>query len=159
MDAWKQDRIGTAQRGENPTTLLRMRSGFAFIGDSQFLPGYCVLSAVPPVDHLSDLPLDKRGEFLLDMSLLGEAVMRVCIPRRINYEILGNTDAYLHAHVWARYSWEPDAYIGGPVWRYPREQRQAPEHAYDPEKHGELKERIVHALHDLMGRNGRLSLH
>ncbi len=39
MDAWKQDRIGTAQRGENPTTLLRMRSGFAFIGDSQFLPG------------------------------------------------------------------------------------------------------------------------
>ncbi len=41
---------------------------------------------MPPVDHLSDLPLDKRGEFLLDMSLLGEAVMRVCTPHRINKE-------------------------------------------------------------------------
>ncbi len=154
MEEWKWDRIGAAERGENPTTLLRMRSGYAFIGDSQFLPGYCVLTAVPQVDHLSDLPFEKRGAFLLDMSLLGEALMAVCAPRRVNYEVLGNTDAYLHAHVWARYAWEPAEFIGGPVWRYPREQRSAPEHAFNPQTHGVLKQRIADALYTLMAQHG-----
>jgi len=150
LEDWKLDRVGAAMRGENPTTLLRMPSGFVFLGDTQFLPGYCVLTAMPQVNHLTDLPLDRRAQFLLEMSLVGEAVMAVCAPRRINYEILGNTDAYLHAHVWARYEWEPAQYIGGPVWRYPREQRGAPEHAFSEERHGELRQRIKSALETLM---------
>lgn len=28
-------------------------------------------------------------------------------------------DAYLHAHVWPRYDWEPVELVGGPVWLYP----------------------------------------
>ena len=146
--------IGSAVRGENPTVLARMRSGFAVIGDAQFIPGYCLLLAVPQTNHVSDLPFDRRGDFLLDMSLLGEAVMVACNPRRVNYEILGNTDPYLHAHVWPRYEWEPGEYIGGPVWRYQREQRPAAEYAYDPEKHGERKRRIATALGDLMTARG-----
>jgi diadenosine tetraphosphate (Ap4A) HIT family hydrolase len=154
LEDWKQDRVGGAERGENPTMLLRMPSGYAFIGDTQFLPGYCVLTAVPQVNHLTDLPFDRRGQFLLEMSLLGEAVTAVCTPRRINYEILGNSDAYLHAHVWARYEWEPAEYIGGPVWRYPREQLAAPEHAFSEEQHGELRQRIKEALEALMQQHG-----
>jgi diadenosine tetraphosphate (Ap4A) HIT family hydrolase len=38
----------------------------------------------PSVDHLTDLPLERRQAFLLDMALLGEAVERACHPRRIN---------------------------------------------------------------------------
>jgi diadenosine tetraphosphate (Ap4A) HIT family hydrolase len=34
--------------------------------------------------------------------------------RRVNVEILGNTDPYLHAHVWPRYEWEPAELQGGP---------------------------------------------
>lgn len=71
-DDWMRDRIGAAQRGENPLVIARMRSGFAVIGDYQFMPGYCVLLASPQVDHLSDLPLPARTTFLVDMSLLGE---------------------------------------------------------------------------------------
>lgn len=96
---WQSDRIGSAERGENPTVLCRMRSGFAVMGDTQFLPGYCVLLAAPQVTHLTDLSFTQRQTFLLDMSLLGEAIERMYQPRRINYEILGNTDAYVHAHV------------------------------------------------------------
>ncbi len=33
------------------------------------------------------------------MSLLGDAVQAVVKPRRMNYSIYGNTDAFLHAHV------------------------------------------------------------
>jgi diadenosine tetraphosphate (Ap4A) HIT family hydrolase len=108
---WKQDRIGSALRGENPTVLRRLPSGFAVAGDTQFLPGYCVLLAEPEVGHLSDLSLRERSQFLTDMSLVGEAVTRVCRPDglvRINYEILGNGLPCLHAHVFPRYAWEPE---------------------------------------------------
>lgn len=35
---WREDRIGSALRGENPTVLRRLEAGFAVIGDTQFLP-------------------------------------------------------------------------------------------------------------------------
>jgi hypothetical protein len=41
--------------------------------------------------------------------------------RRINLEILGNTDDLLHAHVWPRYDWEPPQLVTKPVWLYPPE--------------------------------------
>jgi diadenosine tetraphosphate (Ap4A) HIT family hydrolase len=153
-DDWMRDRIGAAQRGENPLVIARMRSGFAVIGDYQCMPGYCVLLAAPQVNHLSDLPLPDRTAFLVDMSLLGEAIMSVCQPRRMNYEILGNTDEYLHAHVWPRYDWEPQEYRGGPVWRYPRDQRFADVHAYSDERHGDQRRRIGEALRTLLAAHG-----
>ena len=83
MDDWKQDRIRAAERGENPMTLTRMRSGFAVIGDDQFLPGYCLLLASPRVDHLTDLPLALRSVYLQDMSLIGEAIIQVCATHEL----------------------------------------------------------------------------
>ena len=117
--------MGAALRGDNPTVLRRMTSGFAVIGDVQFLPGYCVLiTDTPGVDRLTDLPRDRRLAFLDDLERLGEAVQTVCARRdpafrRINLEILGNTDPFLHAHVWPRYEWEGAAVAAKPVWLYP----------------------------------------
>jgi diadenosine tetraphosphate (Ap4A) HIT family hydrolase len=156
---WRTDRTGAAARGENPMVLGRMRSGWAVIGDTQFLPGYCVLlSDSPGVDHLTDLPRDRRTQFLTDVGLLGEAVMAACNGldpslRRLNYEILGNTDRfgelatrtterYLHAHVFPRYGWEPDELIEGPVWRYPRDRWTSPRDAYG-EENEPLREAIA----------------
>lgn len=121
MDGWKHDRIGAAERGENPAVFAQMRSGFAVIGDTQFLPGYCVLLASPRVGSLQDLDLAARTDFLLDMSLLGDAIAAVCHPRRLNYAIFGNTDPFLHAHIFPRYDWEPAEYVNLPPFRYPRD--------------------------------------
>lgn len=124
---WRIDRIGAALRGENPTVLRRVESGFAVMGDVQFLPGYSVLLVDEVnVQRLSDLPRAKRLSFLSDMDRLGEAVERACRQtdpafRRVNLEILGNTDPFLHAHVWPRFDWEPAELVGKPVWLYPRE--------------------------------------
>ncbi|MFF0739173.1 diadenosine tetraphosphate hydrolase [Streptomyces sp. NPDC004111] len=132
---WRSDRIGSALRGENPTVLRRLRAGFAVIGDAQFLPGYSVLLADDPrVQRLSDLPKEKRLSFLSDMDVLGEAVERACRRldpafRRVNLEILGNTDAFLHAHVWPRFAWEPAELVHRPVWLYPREHWHDARHA------------------------------
>ena len=153
MADWKADRIGSAAAGTNPMVIARMESGFAVIGDTQFLPGYCLLLADPEVDQLSDLDLDRRMEFLRDMSLIGEAIERACADgglRRINYEILGNTDHYLHAHVFPRYEWEPAERIGHPVFNYPREYRTLPEHQFDERRHGDLRRSIKQHLEQLM---------
>lgn len=78
-DDWRTDRIGSAQRGENPAVLRHLDAGFAVIGDTQFLPGYCVLLVDElGVERLSDLPRRKRMAFLSDMERLGEAVERAC---------------------------------------------------------------------------------
>jgi diadenosine tetraphosphate (Ap4A) HIT family hydrolase len=153
---WRRDRIGSAHRGENPLVMARMRSGFAVIGDTQHLPGYSLLLTDDrSVDHLTDLDWTRRREFLFDLGLLGEAVERACRPhglRRVNYEILGNSIPVLHGHVHARYEWEPRDKVGGPVWRYPKDVRNAPEHEYSDAKHGELRAAITAALAELVGR-------
>jgi diadenosine tetraphosphate (Ap4A) HIT family hydrolase len=130
--------------------MARMRSGFAVIGDTQHLPGYSLLLCDDAsIDHLTDLPRQQRGEFLLDLSLLGEAVETVCRPdglRRVNYEVLGNSMEFLHGHVHARYDWEPADKIGGPVWRYPKDERYSDDHAYDQRRHGALRAQITAEL-------------
>ena len=111
MDDWKKDRFASILDGTNPTVLARMKSGFAVFGDTQFLPGYCVLLRYPMVSSLNDLPLAERTVFLTDMGIVGDALIKVLNPLRINYEILGNLDAYLHAHIFVRP--ESAVYIAG----------------------------------------------
>ncbi len=153
---WRADRIGSALRAENPTVLRRLDAGFAVIGDTQFLPGYCVLLVDEPgVQRLSDLPRGKRTAFLSDMDRLGEAVERACRRldpafRRVNLEILGNTDGFLHAHVWPRYEWEPADLVGWPVWLYPQERWTSREFALGP-RHDMLREAIGVMLDRLPG--------
>lgn len=151
MTTWRDDRIGSALRGENPTVLTRLDTGFVVLGDSQLLPGYCVLlTDDPTIDSLTDLPRDRRLAFLADLDLVGAAVASVCRRldpafRRVNYQILGNYDHYLHAHVHARYTWEPADKAIGPVYRYPRETREAPEHQLGPH-HDELRQALTAEL-------------
>jgi diadenosine tetraphosphate (Ap4A) HIT family hydrolase len=130
--------------------LAIMRSGRAVIGDTQFLPGYSLLLREPHVGRLEDLSLRDREIFFSDMAMLGEAVAIACAPRRVNYSIYGNTDAFVHAHVFPRYDWEPPERITRPVWEYPAENWTSPEMEYDEQKHGALRERISAALKRVM---------
>ncbi|MBW1597485.1 diadenosine tetraphosphate hydrolase [Streptomyces sp. JJ38] len=148
---WRNDRIGSALRGENPTVLRRLDAGFAAIGDVQFLPGYSVLlTDDPAVQRLSDLPRSRRLAFLSDMDRLGEAVERACRGldpafRRVNLEILGNTDGFLHAHVWPRFEWEPAERVSLPVWLYPRDRWSDERYALG-ERHDAVREAIGEEL-------------
>jgi hypothetical protein len=88
---------------------------------SQFLPGYCVLLVDDPsIDRLTDLPS----------------------------QILGNTDAYLHAHLFARYDWEPAPHVGRPVWLYKPEDFYGPDTAVAA-RHDDLRQRLVTELKSL----------
>ena len=148
---WREDRIGTALRGENPTVMRRLRASFAVIGDVQWLPGYCVLlTDDPAVERLSDLDEPRRTAYLADLADLASAVEDACREadaafRRVNLEILGNTDPYLHAHVWPRYDWEPPELVLKPVWLYPPTHWSDPDHRLD-ERHDTLRAAIARRL-------------
>ena len=127
------------------------------MGDQQFLPGYTLLIAYPVVESLEVLVLEQRLAFLRDMSLLGQAVMEVCQPLRINYSIYGNYDPFLHAHVRARYAWEDEVLRKGPFDRYPAERRNAAEVAFSENEHGEMRDGIRAVLHRLMAEAGAVA--
>ena len=150
MDDWKLDRIGSCERGENPTLLMKMKSGFAVIADSQFLPGYCILLAFPKIASLNDLPMNERSQFLLDMSIIGDAISKTCKPLRINYSIMANTDHYLHAHIQARYDWEDANHICIPAWLYPVDEFYGKAHEFSEAKHGKLQKDLITNLKELM---------
>ncbi|MFI7236932.1 diadenosine tetraphosphate hydrolase [Streptomyces cyaneofuscatus] len=154
MGDWRSDRIVAALKGKNPTVLRQLAAGFAVIGDVQFLPGYSVLLVdEPDVQRLTDLPRPKRLSFLSDMDHLGEAVERVCRRtdpafRRVNLEILGNTDSFLHAHVWPRFEWEPPDVVSRPVWLYPQERWSDEQFKLGPQ-HDALRDAISSELDQL----------
>lgn len=136
---WKENRIESAKNGTNPMVLTEMKSGYAVIGDTQFLPGYCVLLPKREVPSLNDLSISERAQFLTDMSLIGDAIIHVCHPTRVNYDILGNTDAFLHAHIFPRYEWEKEERRKMPVWLYDASNWFDEEKQFNPEKHGKIK--------------------
>lgn len=152
---WREDRIRSAARDENPTVLAEMRSGYAVIGDVQFLPGYCVLLAKDPEARaLADLPRLDRVRFLADADLLATAVESACRDadaafRRTNLEVLGNTDAFVHAHVWPRYEWEAPELMRKPVWVRDRASWSDPATMLGPQ-HDTLRMSIAERLRALM---------
>jgi len=115
------ERVALAQENRNAAVICRMPSGWAVLGDSQFLPGYCLLLADPVVPSLNEMEPSHRIHFLNDMAHIGDALLEVTEAYRINYEILGNDDSALHAHIFPRYLSEPADRIKSPVWLYPKD--------------------------------------
>lgn len=96
--------------------LGRTESGWAVMGDPQVREGYCMLYPDPVVASLNELTGAARTQFLEDMGRLGDAVLAVTKAERINYEILGNLEPALHAHVVPRWSTEPPIIRHKPIW-------------------------------------------
>lgn len=141
-------RVEAARRGENPAVVRKMPSGWAVMCDWQKLPGYLILLADPAVGSLNNLTGPERQQFLTDMGLMGDALLEVTDAIRINYQILGNLDPVLHAHVCPRYAWEDVKLIKGPTAHYDKSTGPF----FDPDRDRELMDKIGAALDDLMGK-------
>lgn len=135
-------RVEMARTGANDNVICRMASGWAVMGDVQFLPGYCLLLPDPVVPSLNDLDAEARATYLLDMTLIGDAVLQATDALRMNYEILGNSEPELHCHIFPRYATEPDEKRRMPAWFY--DWKNAP--PYDEQVHGNLRVKIAQLL-------------
>ena len=87
--------------------------------------------------------------FLRDMALLGRAVQDVTHCARVNYSVYGNTDPFLHAHVFARYADEDAVKAKMPVWfSYTQAERDAV--PFTLEDHGALRFELEARLLELL---------
>ena len=135
MSTMIHDRVKLAQAGDNPYVIAKMRSGWAVIGDVQPLQGYCLLLPDPVVPSINDLTTAQRLQYSEDMYFIGDLLLRHTDSHRINYEVLGNTEAAHHAHIIPRYQSEADGVRGRPAmcgyrWKESRK--------FDPKVDGEL---------------------
>jgi diadenosine tetraphosphate (Ap4A) HIT family hydrolase len=122
-----------------------MPSGWAVLGDQQFISGYSLLLSDPVVADLNELSGKRRTRFLDDMALIGDALVKTTGAFRINYEILGNDEPALHAHIFPRYLSEPEEGLRYPVWvAYSKEERNS--RPFDISRDKELMERVAHFI-------------
>lgn len=135
-------RVEALRAGQDPTVVSRMPSGWLVLGEAQFLRGYCLLLPDPVVPHLNALEGAARAQFLADMSRAGDALLSVTNALRINYEMLGNLEPALHAHLFPRYDNESPDLKTKPVWFY--DWQLAPR--FDPKRDHELQQLIRVAL-------------
>jgi diadenosine tetraphosphate (Ap4A) HIT family hydrolase len=137
-------RVEAAQSGTNPTVICRVPSGWAVLCDVQFLRGYSLLLPDPVVPDLNALDRQQRAQYLLDMATLGDALLEVTGAYKINYEILGNLEPALHAHVIPRYLTEPEEFRKGPPLFYDKGYRNSIQFDYGRDK--ELMGQIADAI-------------
>ncbi len=127
-------RVAALRTGGDPTVVARLPSGWAVMGDPQVMDGYCLLLPDPVVPHLNALAGPARERFLADMARLGDAVLAATGAVRINYAMFGNVEPALHAHVFPRYTDEPEALRTANPWGY--DWAAAPR--FDPARDGGL---------------------
>ncbi len=148
MSTLIHQRVELAKQGLSPQVICRLRSGWAVLGDSQFIAGYSLLLPDPVVPSLNDLSPDQRAQFLLDMTAIGDALLATTDAYWINYEILGNSEPALHAHIFPRRLTEPDQYRFGPVFAYPDAERHS--RPFDTSRDN----RLLRSLRDFLKTNG-----
>lgn len=136
------DFVTSCRAGTHAGRIARVASGWVILGAKQVVPGYCLLLPDPVVASLNDLQGIERARFLDDMVRVGDALLRVTGARRINYEILGNLEPELHAHVIPRAASEPETLRTRPIWFFDWD--TAP--AYDEAEHGELRKAIAREI-------------
>jgi diadenosine tetraphosphate (Ap4A) HIT family hydrolase len=137
-------RVESARAGQNPKVVCRLPSGWVFLCDRQYLSGYAILTADPMVASINDLDEAGRAAFLCDMARVGDALIAVCGAHRVNYAVMGNSDAYLHAHIVPRYLDEMDDVRHDHPWSYPHAVIDG--RPFDAQRDRDLMRRLAGAL-------------
>jgi diadenosine tetraphosphate (Ap4A) HIT family hydrolase len=118
MDTLIHRRVLLCNEESFDQAVCRLSSGWVVMGDVQIFEGYCLLLPDPVVPHLNALSGEKRKEFLYEMSVIGDVLLELTNAVRINYEMLGNVEPALHAHIFPRYESEPTELRLKPAWSY-----------------------------------------
>ena len=144
------NRVARITAGNDPQFLARMPSGYAILANQQpaEVRGGCMLLPDPVVPHLNDLDADARARFLLDLSILGDAVRAATGCERLNYLILCNQVPWLHGHVVPRFADEaPELRLKDPFEAYDfAGARKADATGPDADLHARLREELGRLL-------------
>lgn len=117
--------LETAETHRSPSGAVTRRvallpTAVAVLGHDQFYPGYTIVVARRHATELYHLPEEESTAYFRDMLRVARAIDGALSPRKMNYELLGNTVAHLHWHLFPRYAGDPSP--SRPTW----------EHAHEP---------------------------
>jgi diadenosine tetraphosphate (Ap4A) HIT family hydrolase len=107
-------RIQQIEDCSNPYFVIELETGYVVIGDYQFYNGYTLFLCKIHSRELHELEESFKQQFLQEMSLVAEAVFNTFLPKKLNIEILGNTDNHLHWHIFPRHKNDPNP--TKPIW-------------------------------------------
>jgi diadenosine tetraphosphate (Ap4A) HIT family hydrolase len=101
--------LSTAETYQAPSGAVSRRvallpTAVAVLGNDQFYPGYTLVIARRHATELYHLPDGESTAYFQDMLSVARAIDRAFSPRKMNYELLGNTVAHLHWHLFPRYA-------------------------------------------------------
>ena len=141
-------RIALIKENKNKFIVRELMFGYVVLGDHQYYKGYTLLLSKFHTDELHKLKYKDRTQFLEDMALVSEAVYKSFKPRKLNYELLGNTDSHLHWHIFPRY--ENDTKPDVPVWIIPASIRSSGKTIPTEIEIKSLKEKLLAEIDELL---------
>lgn len=141
-------RIKKIKEGTNPYFIKELETGYVVFGDFQRFPGYTLFLCKEHATELHELEKGFRDKFLLEMSMVAEAVYRVFAPDKLNYELLGVGNAvHMHWHIFPRRA--GDTPKPGPVWKLDKTEMYAEEYRISDTQISEWKEKMMAELERL----------
>lgn len=138
--------MNTPDFRSRPYFVYEFETSYVELSKSQFWEGYCILFSKEDYHHLTDMPSAVREKYLMEMSILGEAMMEILGAARINYNILGNSHPIVHAHLFPRYDWEDEDLRKTVVWKYDSSFFTDDAYRFNEEKHAGLKLELAQAI-------------
>ncbi|MDO8611060.1 MAG: HIT family protein [bacterium] len=101
------DRIELIKKGQNKYFVKEMKSGYVVLCDFQYFHGYTIFLSKIHTNELHKLGKKQSELFLKEMAIVAEAVINTFKPKKLNYELLGNSDSHIHWHLIPRYGNDP----------------------------------------------------
>ncbi len=137
-------RIQQIQNKTNIYFICELDASYVVLGDSQYFKGYTLLLSKTHTNELHKLDKKTRELFLKEMALVSEAVYNTFLPRKLNYELLGNTDEHMHWHLFPRYA--SDTLPHKPIWVIDESIRNNPNARPSDSELEEMKYRILYNI-------------
>ena len=137
-------RIEDIKQNRNPHFVIELETGYVVIGDNQFFKGYTLFLCKQHKNELHELDPKFKNKFLQEMSTVAEAVYKTFKPKKLNYELLGNTDNHMHWHIFPRHNNDP--LPERTVWNIPKETRNAESTKPNKEELKELTKKLKREL-------------
>jgi diadenosine tetraphosphate (Ap4A) HIT family hydrolase len=93
----------------------------AVLAPDQFYRGYALVIARVHARELYELPDAEGTGYYREMLAVARAIAVALAPRKLNYELLGNTVPHLHWHLFPRHADDPRP--ARPTWEHPHAPR------------------------------------
>ena len=90
------------ERGRPLGVVAEMRTSWACTGPDAPIPGYACVTYKRHVEEPYELSDDEGAAYWRDVMRVARAVAQLTEPRKLNYEIHGNTIPHLHTHLLPR---------------------------------------------------------